>query len=195
VPHSAPTVTLLARFQSVKGHSVLLDAAAQILDAFPETRLLLVGDTAFELQEANETRQQVRERVAADERLRAAVVFCGFRRDIPRVLHATDVLVCPSWFETYGMANLEAMACGVPVVSTNFGGPSETIVDGESGFLAPPRNPAALAARIVQLLGDAALRKRIGENARRRVLARYDLRESAARLQDVYEQAVSGARR
>ena len=146
VEANAPIVTVLARFQSVKGHANFLDAALLILDEAPDARSLLVGDTAFDTRDANETRAMVRERVANDERLRNAVVFCGFRTDVPRFLRSTDVLVCPSEFETYGMTNIEAMACGVPVVSTNVGGPSETIVDGETGFLVPPKDANALAA-------------------------------------------------
>src|SRR5581483_5665818 len=113
-------------------------------------------------------------------RLRAAVVFCGFRRDVPRVLRASDILVCPSAFETYGMANIEAMACGIPVVSTNVGGPRETIVDGETGFLVPPNEPGMLAARVIELLGSAERRCQMGHKGRQRVLERYDLRASVA---------------
>jgi glycosyltransferase involved in cell wall biosynthesis len=183
---SAPLVTLLARFQSVKGHENFLNAAPKILDAFSNARFLFVGDTAFETDDANETRRMTRERVLGDARLRAAVIFCGFRRDIPRILRASSLLVCPSDFETYGMANLEAMACGIPVISTNVGGPSETIIDGATGFLVPPRDADALAARVNQLLGDSALRARMGAHARARVEQAFALRDSVARLQEIY---------
>ena len=186
IARDASIVTLLARFQSVKGHANLLDAIPRILDAFPGTRFLFVGDAAFDTRDANETRRAVLERVNADARLRAAIVFAGFRRDIPRVLRATDVLVSPSDFESYGMAILEAMACGVPVVSTNVGGPSETLLEGETGFLIPPRDPNALAARVIQLLANRDLRYAMGANGRRRVETHYALADSVARLQDIY---------
>lgn len=186
-----PVVTLLARFQSVKGHEIFLDAAPQILDAFPAARFLFVGDSAFDTADANETRTLVHTRVMADERLRAAVVFCGFRRDIPRILRASDLMVCPSWFETFGVANVEAMACGVPVVSTNVGGPAETIVDGETGFLVPPRDPNALAARVIQLLASPALRDSMGANARRRVEQLYDVTHTVKQLERIYESVLT----
>ncbi len=186
IERDAPIITLLARFQSVKGHMNFLDAAPEILDAFPDTRFLFVGDTAFDTNDASETRRAVRARVATDERLRAAVIFCGFRRDVPRLLRASTLLVCPSDFETYGMSNLEAMACGIPVVSTNVGGPSETIVDGETGFLVPPREPHTLAARVNQILAEPALRERMGRNARARVEQHFALCNSVARLQEIY---------
>lgn len=184
----APLVTLLARFQSVKGHATFLDAAPTILDAFPRARFLFVGDTAFETRDANATREAIHARVKKDARLRAAIVFAGFRRDIPRLLRATDVLVCPSNFESYGMANLEAMACGVPVVSTNVGGPSETVTEGETGFLVPPRAPAQLAARVSTLLGDQELRLRMGTHARQRVEKCFSLRTSVEQLQNLYQE-------
>lgn len=186
IARDAPVVIVLARFQSVKGHARFLNAAPKILNAFPSARFLFVGDNTFETADANETRRAVRERVQHDERLRAAVVFCGFRKDIARLLNASDVLVSPSDFETYGMSILEAMACGLPVVSTNVGGPSETIVEGETGFLVSPSDENTLAARVKQLLADSALRRALGENARARVLQNYSLRQSVAHLQNVY---------
>lgn len=182
----SPILTILARFQSVKGHENFLNAAPKILDAFPHARFWFVGDAVFETDDANETRRTIRERVAADERLRAAVVFCGFRRDIPRILRTSTLLVCPSEFETYGMSNLEAMACGIPVVSTNVGGPSETVVEGETGFLVPPRDPNALAARAIQLLAVPQTARAMGARGRQRVLSHYALRDSVARLQQIY---------
>lgn len=183
----APLLTLLARFQTVKGHMNLLDAIPQILDTFPTARFLLVGDAEFGTSDAHTTRTQIYARVEHDARLQAAIVFAGFRRDIPRILNTTDILVSPSQFETYGMAILEAMACGVPVVSTNVGGPSETIVDGETGILVPPENPAALANGVLALLENAARRKQLGQNARARVEQSFSLRASAQAMQAYYQ--------
>lgn len=186
IARDAPIVTLLARFQEVKGHEYFLRAAQNILDTFPAARFLLIGDNPFAMGDADAYQRAMLNLIQNDARLRAAVVVAGFRRDIPRILRATDVLVCPSFFETYGMANLEAMACGIPVVSTNVGGPTETIVDGETGFLVPPRDADAIAARVCALLGDAARRKLMGANARRRVEQYYTLTESVARLDELY---------
>ncbi len=188
---AAPLVTMLARFQSVKGHATLLDAAPLILDAFPQTRFLLVGGAEFDTPDARATRALVQARVNADERLRRAFVLAGFRRDIAEILNASALLVCPSDFESFGVANIEAMACGIPVVSANVGGPTETIVDGVTGFLIPPRDPAALAARVNALLADAPLRQRLGANGRARVLERFALDERVKRLQTLYAQLLA----
>ncbi|TAH53255.1 MAG: glycosyltransferase family 1 protein [Chloroflexota bacterium] len=183
----APLLTILARFQSVKGHANFLEALPKILDAFPQTRVLFVGDAEFETRDATETRAEIYARVMQEERLRNAIVFAGFRRDIPRILNATDLLVSPSWFETYGMAIVEAMACAVPVVSTNVGGPSETMADGETGFLIPPHDPETLAARVIELLAQPELRQRFGKNARTRVEKQFALRDSVRTLESLYQ--------
>jgi glycosyltransferase involved in cell wall biosynthesis len=78
-------------------------------------------------------------------------------------------VVCSSHFEGYGVVNIEAMACGKPVVSTNQGGPAETILDGETGYLVPPRDPAALASRVIYLLHEPELRQKMGAAGRARV--------------------------
>lgn len=190
IPPNAPLVILLARFQPVKGHEIFLQAALQVLEKFPDTFFLLVGDNAFATDEGETYKREMLAQIQNDARLRTHIVLAGFRRDIPRLLNASDVLVCPSLFETYGMSNVEAMACGVPVVSTNVGGPSETIVDGETGFLVPPRDPAALAERVMRLLADERLRKRMGACGRQRVLDHFTLTENIARLEEVYRQAL-----
>jgi glycosyltransferase involved in cell wall biosynthesis len=190
IPRAPKVVTLLARFQEVKGHEYFLRAAREILNFFPDARFLIVGDNAFATAEGDAYQRAMLDMIGNDERLRARVVVAGFRRDIAPILRATDVLVCPSLFETYGMANLEAMACGVPVVSTNVGGPAETIADGETGFLVPPREPEAIAARVCELLANAELRERLGKQARQRVLEKYTLTENVARLEQVYRDAL-----
>lgn len=188
IPRAAPLVILLARFQPVKGHEFFLDAALEILARVPETFFLIVGDNAFATDEAENYKREILTRLANDERLRARVVCAGFRRDIPRLLNASDVLVCPSLFETYGMANLEAMACGVPVVSTNVGGPTETVVDGETGFWVPPRDAHAIAARVCELLTNRELRAQMGARGRQRVVEHFALTTSVARTEQVYRE-------
>lgn len=186
----AQVVILLARFQPVKGHEFFLQAAIKILEKCPETIFLLVGDNAFATDEGETYKREMLAQIQNDARLQTHIVLAGFRRDVPRLLNASDILVCPSLFETYGMSNIEAMACGVPVVSTKVGGPSETIVDGETGFLVAPRDANALAEQVIRLLADAPLRKQMGAQARKRVKERFSLTENVARLEQVYRQAL-----
>jgi type III pantothenate kinase len=103
------------------------------------------------------------------------------------VIAAADVVVCASDFESYGMVNLEAMACARPVVSTRRGGPSETVIDGVTGFLVDPRDDAALAARTLDLLRDPARRAQMGAAGRQHVEAHFSIDGMAARFQAVLD--------
>jgi glycosyltransferase involved in cell wall biosynthesis len=195
LPVDVPLVTLVARFQRVKGHDVFLAMARRVLDAHPATRFAIAGDNAFGVASDEAFRKQVFAAVAADGRLREAVHLLG-RVDAPQELvAASDVVVCSSRFESFGMAIVEAMAAAVPVVSTNVGGPAETMVDGETGFLVPPDRPELLAERVGELLTSPNLRERLGHQGRRRVVARFTAARYAARMSDVLHEALAGARR
>ena len=100
---------------------------------------------------------------------------------------AADVVCQLSrWQEAFGFVIAEAMACRKPVVGTSVGGIPEVVKDGTTGFLVPPRQPAAAAQRIFQLLGDASLRRRMGDAGRARVEELFDLRRTVADLIALY---------
>jgi glycosyltransferase involved in cell wall biosynthesis len=101
---------------------------------------------------------------------------------VERVLAAADVVVCSSHFESYGMVNVEAMASGKPVVSTNRGGPAETIVHGETGFLVPPGDAAGLARHVIDLLRNPTLRAQMGAAGRSRAESLFSVETTAAQF-------------
>jgi glycosyltransferase involved in cell wall biosynthesis len=187
----APLVSLVARYQSVKGHDVFLDAALRILDARPEARFAIAGENVFGVRSDAAFKRSVTQRVATDSRLKRSVTLLGWVEKSELLLAASDVVVCSSRFESFGMVPVEAMACGVPVVSTNRGGPSETMAEGETGFLVPPGRPDLIAARVVALLADDELRRRMGQAGRSRVEERFTVTRYAARMTDVFESAAS----
>jgi glycosyltransferase involved in cell wall biosynthesis len=96
-------------------------------------------------------KQRILQAAKADRLLRERLIYLGFRADAERVMGAADVVVCSSQFESYGMVNVEAMACGKPVVSTNRGGPRKPVVHGEPGFLVEPGDAGGLAGVITLL--------------------------------------------
>ena len=116
------------------------------------------------------------------------VTFTGQRRrdELPACYRAADVFVTTPWYEPFGITPLEAMACGTPVIGSAVGGIKHSVVDGITGFLVPPRNPAALAERLRQLQAHPWLGQSMGRSGMRRVRAQFTWERVAADLADVY---------
>ena len=144
-----------------KNHETLLEAAALL----PGVQVLLCG--VGERQPALE--EQARRLGIADR-----THFLGFRRDVPRLLAASDVFVFPSLQEGLPVSQMEAMAAGLPCVVSAVRGNSDLISQGEGGFLRPPRDASGFAEDIARLLEDPALRASMGERNRRE-MRRYGL--------------------
>lgn len=119
-----------------------------------------------------------------------SVRFLGSTDDVAAVLQATDIAVQPSHFEALGLAAIEALACGVPVVASRVGGLPDFIRDGENGRLVPPKDPTALSAALKSLVTDHAARTRMASIARASV-ADYDERTVFARMVDVLTELAS----
>src|SRR5262249_24092548 len=115
---------------------------------------------------------------AAARELGDRVVFAGFRRDVAACLAAADLVAVPSLHEGLGVAALEAVAAGRPVVASRVGGLAEVVVEGERRLLTAAGEPQPLAAALAALADDPGLRARLGQGGRARVLARY----TAARM-------------
>ena len=179
VSADTPLVALIARFQDVKGHDTFQDMARIVARDLPDARFIVAGENVHGAAADTAYKQRILHTAQTDPLLRERLIYLGFRADAERVMAAADVVVCSSDFESYGMVNVEAMACAKPVVSTRRGGPSETVADGETGFLVDPRDPAALARPVITLLRDPGLRSRMGAAGRARVEARFSARSMA----------------
>jgi D-inositol-3-phosphate glycosyltransferase len=117
------------------------------------------------------------------------------REAMPALLRSADLVVCAPWYEPFGIVPLEAMACGVPVVATAVGGQVDSVVHGVTGLHVPPRDPAALAAALGELLGDAERRAELGRAGRQRARQRFDFDRIAAATLRVYEDVARVPRR
>lgn len=122
--------------------------------------------------------------------LSGSVRFLGSTDDVAGVLQSADVAVQPSHFEALGLASIEALACGLPVVASRVGGLPDFVHDGENGFLVPHKDPAALATALRTLVTDAPLRTRMAARARASV-ADYDERTVFARMLSVLAELAS----
>lgn len=140
---SAPAVGIVANLRPVKGLEDFVRAAAHVVERRPEAQFLIVGTG----QEEARLRSLAAE-LGLGERLR----LLGARSDVPRLLATLDVGVLASHFESFPNAVLEYLATGLPVVSTDVGGVREAVEDGVDGFIVPPKDPDALAAKILDAL-------------------------------------------
>ncbi|MBE0475914.1 MAG: glycosyltransferase [Coriobacteriia bacterium] len=123
------------------------------------------------------------------------VRFAGSKpRDELRYFYgAADVFVTVPWYEPFGITPLEAMACAKPVVGSAVGGIKHTVVDGETGFLVPPKEPEALAARLAALLAEPRVARRFGEAGRKRALRLFTWEVAARQLDEVYREVAESA--
>ncbi len=180
----APLVALIARFQDVKGHDTFQDMARMVADAIPQARFIVAGENVHGKSADDAYKARIIARWQADPVLRERLTYLGFRADAERVIAAADVVVCSSHFESYGMVNIEAMASAKPVVSTRAGGPSETVIDGVTGYLVDAGDASTLADRVIALLNYADLRARMGAAGRAHVVDQFAADVMAARFWD-----------
>jgi glycosyltransferase involved in cell wall biosynthesis len=164
-----------------KGLDVLIQAIALLLEEGEAVRLVLVGDGPL--------RSEL-EHLAARLGVHQQIEFIGYqpRREVARLLNECTLFVLPSRSESLGIAVVEALACGKPVVATAVGGIPEIVEDGTSGILVEPEDARGLAAAIRRLLGNPALRARLGRAGRLRVQNAFRWQRMAERYVRAYEE-------
>jgi glycosyltransferase involved in cell wall biosynthesis len=186
----APLVAMIARFQHVKGHDVFQTMIKRIHTHMPGVRFAVAGENVFGVSKDEVYKNTILNAARDDAVLCDSLTYLGFWEDARQVIAAADVIVCPSRFESLGMVHIESMAMARPVVSMNNGGPAETLVDGETGFLVPPEDPDALADRVLVLLRDPALRARMGQTGRARVLEHFTAAGYAVQFSQLVESLI-----
>jgi glycosyltransferase involved in cell wall biosynthesis len=160
------------------------------LPAVPDTELVVAGGPAPDALRRDDEAN----------RLLALAEQCGVRDrvdlrgrvdrdDVPALLRSADIVVCAPWYEPFGLVALEAMACGVPVVSTAVGGLVDTVIDGVTGVHVPPRDVDALADALRALLADPERRRALGIAGARRAHQRYGWHSIAAETSRAYVRA------
>ena len=181
-----PLLLALAALVRRKGLDVLIEALRRLAAEGPPPRLWIAGEGpergALEAQAL---------RAGLGDRVR----LLGRREDAADLLAACDVFVLPSRREGLGVAALEAMAAGRPVVASRVGGLAAAVLDGRTGLLVPPEDPAALAAAIATLLGDGALRSRLGAAGPARVEADFGAEGMVEAYEKLYREILAEAGR
>ncbi len=184
VPPSAPIVVSIGRHVPEKGYRHLVDGAALLARTKPGVHWILVGDGELR----GELEAQARRLGLAPH-----VRFAGWRDDVAEVLALADVFVLPSESEGFGRVLVEAMAMGRPVVATNVGGIPDIVLDGETGLLVEPADPAALASAVGALLDEPARAARLGAAGRARAESTFSLGAHVDAVERVYDEIIGRA--
>lgn len=182
IPQDACVVGTVSRLFSEKGHCYLLDATKILAPEFPHLRVMIVG--------TGDLRQSLEEQ-AAKLGIKDQVIFTGFYEDLPGALRAMDIFAQPSILEEgFPTSVLEAQAASLPVVASHIGGTHETMDEGATGLLVPPRDVEALAGAIRELAKDDDRRKAMGKAARAWIEKSFTLESMVERVADTYLEAV-----
>lgn len=180
-PPEARIILTVCVLRQAKGLDHLLSAVPSIIELDPSVRFLIVGDGPYKEEMVRRSNQ---------EGLNSHVHWAGFRRDVPQILGAGDLFVLPSTEDAYPTVLLEAMASGLPVVSTDVGGIPEIVEHLRSGLLVPPGSPRMLAREIITLLGEPDRLLTLGMNARKRALEHFSETIWSEKLIRLYKQIV-----
>ncbi|MFC0509119.1 glycosyltransferase [Micromonospora costi] len=178
-----PRILTVGRMVERKGFQDVIRA----LPAVPDTECVVVGGPPADLLPADTFARRLRalaESCGVADRVR--LVGAVPREEMGRWYRSADVLVAAPWYEPFGLTPLEGMACGVPVIGTNVGGIADTVVDGLTGDLVPPRDPRALGTAIRRLLSDRIRRFAYATAALDRIRSSYSWKRAAEQLGAVY---------
>lgn len=171
-------IGFVGRLSIEKGVHKLIDAFTLIARLLENVYLVLYG--------GKEVAKAIQSRVSVSG-LKDRVVLAGWTDDVASAMDAFDIFVFPSMREGLPYAVMEAMAKSLPVVASALDGIPELVIDGETGYLVPPRDAHMLAHAITRLLEDRSLAAKMGVNGRRRIEANFSLAESIAQTCDIYE--------
>lgn len=165
-----------------KGHEFVIRAVPEILASFPATRLIIAGEGPM--------RQHI-EAVVKDLGLEHKVMLLGHRDDIAGVIKSFDISVLASYAsEGVPQFLIQSMAAGKPVVGARTGGIPEVVVDGVNGLVVEPRNPAAIAVAVKELLGDPERMMSMGDAGHRLVVERYTRQKMLDEIEELYTRLV-----
>jgi glycosyltransferase involved in cell wall biosynthesis len=176
IPAAAPLAGIIARLTEQKAHRVLFDAMAQRAD-LAALHVLVIGD--------GDLRGELQRRVSALG-LESRVHFAGARRDLGNVLAAVDLFVMPSLWEGLPLSLVLAMGAGLPAIATRVAGIPEVIEHDVTGLLVPPGDKDQLGAALARVIGDQALRVRLGEAARAFVRPRFGIDRYITSITSLY---------
>lgn len=177
IPRGARVVGTTARLTPLKGVDSALHAVARLVQDWPDLKYVVFGD--------GEQEAELRA-LASSLQIEDSVVFAGYRSNLTDLLPALDVFLFPTLREAMGIAVIEAMAAGIPVIATRVGGIPEVVLPG-TGLLVEPSDPVAMTEAVDRLLREPELREALVRAASEHVREHYSCRRMAQRTLAVYE--------
>ncbi len=193
IPPDARMILFVGRIEPLKGVEILLRAISIMredcnLEECPYHVVIIGGDSNEQIVDPESELFRLKS-LCHDLGLDETVIFLGKRdqNTLPYYYSAAEMLVMPSYYESFGMVALESMACGTPVVASNIGGLAYLVQDGVTGFTVSDRNDKALAMRVSQLLFDQELQAKIGKQAAQYSLS-YSWENIAGKIKSLYEE-------
>lgn len=177
-----PVVGIIARLSEVKGHRYLITAMKKVIEEIPKAQLLSVGDGKI---------KKGLEDLAARLGVRERIHFIPMAADTAECLLAMDVFVMPSLQEGLGLAIMEAMREGIPVIGSSVGGIASLIKDGQTGILVGPGDSEGLACAILDLLKDRQKAQELSRKAKDMIIKEFSLEKMAEHTERVYQECLS----
>jgi N-acetyl-alpha-D-glucosaminyl L-malate synthase BshA len=181
-PNGEKLLIHISNFREVKRVKDAIRALKIIIDEGQKVKFLLVGDGP----DRGECQA-----LARDLGIWQQTRFLGKQSELASILSASDAFLIPSGNESFGLSALEAMACSVPVISSDVGGLPELDVDGETGYVVPVGDVDALAERTMRLLTDSKLQKKLGKNALHRACNEFTKERIVPHYEAAYEKALA----
>jgi len=181
-PHQEKVLVHLSNFRPVKRIADVVEIFALVGKEIP-AKLLMIGDGPD---------RTVAEWMVREKGLTHDVIFLGKQNQVQELLNCADVLLLPSEIESFGLAALEGMACGVPAVCSNVGGLPEVIRDAVDGYLVPPHDVQNMAARALDILTQPERREQMGKAARQRALNAFCSNNIIPLYEDLYTRILKG---
>lgn len=181
-------IGMVGQITPLKGQRYFFEAASQVLKTVQNVRFLVVGDVMFK-KDMNIAYKMELVNLVKKLHVSQEVIFTGYRADVLDIIDTFNILVHPAVLpEAFGRVLIEAMALKKPVIATNIGGLQEIVGDGVTGFLVPPKNPEAIAEKVIQLLRDRHKTKEMGKAGYERVSQLFDINNTVKKVQQIYEE-------
>ena len=191
IPEKAPLVGMIGRMVREKGYMEFFEAAAMILREFPDAHFLCIGDQLK--SDHDGSRKDFMNQIKKLD-IRDRTHFTGLRKDIPELLSILDVYTLPSYREGMPRSIIEAMGMKLPVVTTNIRGCREEVVDGETGYIVPPKDAESLGKAIAALLRNPEKRKQFGRAGRARAEKLYSEKIVLEKQTEIYAKLIQEKR-